>query len=516
MHLVSWLDCSGALRTLLAGAAGVVLWTAWRGASKGADHWTIRIVTAGFLLRAMAGIALFWISYLRLPVMSGHHLGGGFWVFALDATYYMPLARAAASHGLFAIVVLDRAAWSSVSFLQILALAQILFGYVTSVGMLLNCASFLGGALALRSWSAGLGPAGRYPGLFALTVWSLDPSWILWSTQPLKDSFFGLLVIAWFGVSHHWFRSSLKPGSGWRRGLWALALAAVLFELAGMRAYFALILWVAFGAGVVLSLLQASPVRRWRRLVVSGSLWILLSQVVLVSGGPLLPPTVRAFLSPYESAGSELEVGIESREAVARKGGAATREGAQEPIRALVRKVLFRPLVALREGFLSSGGESQISRAAATTRQEARGNPRMSLPAAPPNPPEEWSSSLLTGLAATFLPRAVGRSLGLYSIGGGRGAWAFAELDTLCFLAACLLGGLWTVRAAWRAGRLSPLALQAALSALLIAAGLAFVVTNYGTLFRLREMILMPLSLAPLAATLGSERLPETAARAPK
>jgi hypothetical protein len=492
--LLFLIDGAGALRALVAGAAGVALWAAWRGASRGDDPWATRIVTAGFLLRAVAGIALFWISYLRLPVMASHYLGGGFWLFALDSTFYMPLARAAASRGLLAIVTLDRGAWSSVSFVQVLCLAQILLGYVTSVGLLLNCGCFLGGALLLARWSASLGPAGRPPGLLALTVLSLHPSWILWSTQPLKDPLFGLLVIAWFCASRHWFDNSVKPGAGWRRVLWALILAAVIYELAGMRAYFALILWLALGAGLVLSLFQTSRVRRWRRIVAGASLWILLSQVVVFSGGPLLPPTVRAVLMPYAWGGEVLEVGTIGEQ---------------------TKRVLLRPLVALREGFVSSGGASQISGAAEEGRQAAWGSPPATPPGAPPAPTERWSSNLLTGLAATFVPRAVGGSRGRFTIGPGPGAWAYVELDTLFFVFACVLSGMLTVRAAWRAGGISPLALQAVLSALLITAGLAYVVTNFGTLFRLREMILMPLSLAPLAATLGSARARETAARAP-
>ncbi len=432
----------------------MALWAAWRRASRGNDPWASRVVTAGFLLRAVAGLALFWISYLGLPVMPSHTLGEGFWDFALDATYYMPLARAAASRGLFAIVTLDRGAWSAVSFLQILCLAQVLFGYVTSLGLLLNCGFFLGGALSLLRWSSSLGLAGRYPGLLALAVLSLHPSWILWSTQPLKDPLFGLLVIAWFCASRYWFDSSVQPGAGRRRLLCALVLTVVIYELAGMRAYFALILWLAFAAGLVFSLLRPAPLRRWRRLVVSAGLWIFLFQVVVWSGGPLLPPALRAF-----DPASFL--------------GAAAR---------------------LRDGFVSSGGASQIGGTGA-----AMG---------------EWSSSVLTGLAAIFLPRFVGTSLGLFSIGGGRGAWAFVELDTLFFLVACIYSGVLTVRAARRAAGISPLALQALLSALLIAVGLAYVVTNFGTLLRLREMILMPLSLAPLAATVASSRARETAARA--
>lgn len=467
MPLLSYIDGAGALRALLAGVAGVSLWTLWRRVARDGDPAARCIVAAGFLVRAVAGVALFWLSWLRLPAVASRTLGEGFWSFAPDSAYYVPLASAATDRGLFALFTLDRAKWSSVSFVQILGLAEVLFGDVASVGLLLNSACFLGGALLLVRWSASLGRAGRWPGLFALAVLSFQPSWILWSTQPLKDSLTGLLVIGWFFASRFFFDAEGAPGAGWRRVLGALLLAAILYELAGIRAYFAFILLTSFGAGLVLSLLQASPVRRWRRFAAGVSVWILLSHVVVWSGGALLPPAARVLLVPYEAGFGEI--------------GEQARSG------------FFGPLDAFRGGFVSSGGASQIKGAGA----------------------DDWSRNLLTGILATFLPHAVGKGLGLFSIGSGGGAWAFVEFDTVFFLFAALLSGLLTARAVWRGRRVTPLALQALLSALLVAACLAYVVTNFGTLFRLREMILMPLSLAPLAATLGSAREQETAARSP-
>jgi len=497
-----------ALQAVLASAAGVALWIAWRAVSRVGDlsrvgdSWATRLVAAGFLLRAAAGVTLFWISYLRLPVMTTHYLGGGFWDFALDSDDYMALAGDAASRGPLALLTLDRGKVSSVAYVQIVAVAQILFGRASSVGLLLDCACFLAAALALVRWSASLGAAGRSPGLLALVVLSLHPSWILWSTQPLKDALFGLLVIAWFCASRCWFEGS-EPGARGRPALWALVLAMVLYELAGLRAYFALVLWLAFGAGLALSLLRPSPLqpssrRRWRRVVAGASLWILLSQVVVWSGGPLLPSTVRAVLMPYGSAPAP--------ESPATTSG----EQASGP--------LLRPLAKMREGFVTSGAASQISAGAPEPVVAPPGPPPATSPISPPvaGPRPGWSRTLLAGLAATFLPRVVGSSLGLFSIGGGRGAWAYVELDTLFFTTACVLSVLLTVRAARRAGRISPLALQAMLSALLIAVALAYVVAVFGTLFRLREMILMPLSLAPLAATVRRATGRETAARAPE
>src|ERR1041385_1146655 len=50
------------------------------------------IIAAGFLLRAFAGQALFWISYLRLPIARPLQLGDGLWFFAVDGAFYVQYA----------------------------------------------------------------------------------------------------------------------------------------------------------------------------------------------------------------------------------------------------------------------------------------------------------------------------------------------------------------------------------------------------------------------------------------
>src|SRR6185295_13573379 len=54
------------------------------------------IMAIGILARAAAGLALFWISFLDLPILRGLHTGDGFWVFASDARYYYQAAVALA------------------------------------------------------------------------------------------------------------------------------------------------------------------------------------------------------------------------------------------------------------------------------------------------------------------------------------------------------------------------------------------------------------------------------------
>ncbi|HET8773770.1 MAG TPA: hypothetical protein VFP80_08270, partial [Thermoanaerobaculia bacterium] len=64
-----------------------------------------KIVIAGFLVRALVGQALFWISYLRLPVARSLQLGNGFWFFAVDGPFYLGYAAELAARGPAAILL---------------------------------------------------------------------------------------------------------------------------------------------------------------------------------------------------------------------------------------------------------------------------------------------------------------------------------------------------------------------------------------------------------------------------
>jgi hypothetical protein len=449
------------LQALAACIAGAVLWRTWRAAASrsSTDRWSGYIVTLGFLARALSGVALFWISFLRLPVASTLQTGDGLWVYALDANNYMNWAHQAASRGPFEIVALTRT-MPSVSFVQSLALAQTLFGNVASVAILLNCGWFLLMALLLRRWTQSLGPNGSLPGLFALAVVSFQPSLILWATQPLKDAFFGVLIVVWFYASRHWFDSFAAPGR-MRVKLVSFGLLALsLYAIAGVRVYFAIMLWAAFGAAIALFVIQPAATRRLPRAIVGAMTWLLLSQMIVWSAEPYIPAGVRPFL-------------------------VIGRRSQQSSI------TLLDSLVYARTGFVASGGDTQIRSG------DLEGGDNQ-------NRSRSWDEKLrgtARGLAATFLLRSWGRSLGLFDVEGGRGVWLFAEMDTFFFLLASVFSVALTARIAKRAGRLCPLAVQGLLSAAFVAVALAFVVTNFGTLFRLREMILLPLVLTPLAAS---------------
>jgi hypothetical protein len=93
--------------------------------------------------------------------------------------------------------------------------------------------------------------------------------------------------------------------------------------------------------------------------------------------------------------------------------------------------------------------------------------------------------------------------LGLVRIGGGRGFWLFADLDTIVFDLVVFLALFLCVRGiVRRERRVTPLFVLV----LLVFAGLTgpmiYTVTNFGTLFRLREMVYVLAALLPLTLDL--------------
>ena len=85
------------------------------------------------------------------------------------------------------------------------------------------------------------------------------------------------------------------------------------------------------------------------------------------------------------------------------------------------------------------------------------------------------------------------------AIGGGRGMWWFVETDTLlvdallAITAALLITAL--ARGAWR----DPFVWYLLFATAATTMGLAYIVSNYGTLFRHREMLVATAVLLPLA-----------------
>jgi hypothetical protein len=125
-------------------------------------------------------------------------------------------------------------------------------------------------------------------------------------------------------------------------------------------------------------------------------------------------------------------------------------------------------------------------------------------PSAPPPPvetmPKTTVDRLITGFAATFLPRTLAQKAGLIRVGGGRGFWLFADLDTLVFDVVLIFAIVYCTRHFLRRrGKMTARFAQVALMSLLIAGPVLYAVNNFGTLFRHRQMIYLTLCLLPVA-----------------
>jgi hypothetical protein len=397
---------------------------------------TAKIIAGGFLVRAFLGQALFWISYLRLPILPSLQIGDGFWFFAADGPEYLNLARHTAAQGLSGILSLGADVPSHL-FLQLLAILTIVFGGgVASLAILINCAAYaLTCAVLVR-----LSENDQQKDLLLAAV-AFSPAAVLFSLQLLKDTLYFFLIVLMVAVFRRWQEL-------WRRGAaprpllaCAAAMLGVVYALAGIRWYFAAIVWGS--SAIFLALVTWTARRRGAALAANALLFVLLAQCVRF-GGLDMPPQLSRMLDPATAFRSE--------------PAAATRF-----------------LGKARRGFESTSGATNI----------AAGPTVASTPV-----PQTLSTRLITGFSATFLPRFVAQSLGLIRIGGGRGFWGFAEVDTIVFGLVLLYVVIHCVRAL-RAGtaRTTPLFFLLLFVFVITGGLMLYTVNNFGTLFRLRQML---------------------------
>jgi hypothetical protein len=115
-----------------------------------------------------------------------------------------------------------------------------------------------------------------------------------------------------------------------------------------------------------------------------------------------------------------------------------------------------------------------------------------------PLPSLTLATTLVTGSSAMFLPRMLGQALGVIRIGGGRGFWFFVEIDTLAFDAVLLFAAIYCARTLRSGARVTPLFVFVLLMLVMTAAPMVYAVSNFGTLFRLRQMVYLLIALLPL------------------
>jgi hypothetical protein len=123
-----------------------------------------------------------------------------------------------------------------------------------------------------------------------------------------------------------------------------------------------------------------------------------------------------------------------------------------------------------------------------------------------PRTPLEHVKAVGLGLTVVFVPISMLQGLGIVNFSGGRGILPIADVDTVfqAVMVLTFLGLIWTRRA--QIGNRLPFVMFCLTLAGATAILLGYVVTNYGTLFRMRPMIAMPLALAMVALSTNARR----------
>lgn len=423
---------------LLTIAACYGLWRLWRWVIRDADKRVAAIVTAGLLGRMVVAQALFWISWLHLPVARSLQIGPGFWFFAMDGPGYLQYADFL-SHG-------DVRMFPSRVFVYVFTVFVTALGGVASTAIVLNCAAYLGTcAVIIR--------IGRHRAnaalLVSLAAVAFGPGSILWSLQPLKDTFFLFLSTAMIGACFWWQEAVTAR----QRLASAISMLVLIYALAGIRWYFAAFIWLSWG--VFALLVTVSSRRKLSMLLASAVLFVLLPLTIQVGGRDDLPSRLN-----------------------------------------LRRLAPAKALVTTQRGFAQEPGRTTIRPGPLVARTPPPPPREQKTPTPPPPLQQETTTQrIVAGVAATFLPHFVGEALGLVRVGGGRGLWLFVELDTLCFDAVLLFAIVYSFRAR---GRVTPLFVMLVLLFVMTGGPLLYVVNNFGTLFRLRQMLYLIAAILPV------------------
>jgi hypothetical protein len=137
-------------------------------------------------------------------------------------------------------------------------------------------------------------------------------------------------------------------------------------------------------------------------------------------------------------------------------------------------------------------------------------HPAPAITQAPPAAPVATRAArLFAGAGALLVPSSIGRRIGLFQIGGGHAFLWFSDLDTIVFDLVGFAAIFWFIRSIRSGSLRNPIFWMIAAVTLMITVPLAYTVTNFGTLFRLREMIYIGLALIPLSlATVRKQTTP--------
>jgi hypothetical protein len=239
--------------------------------------------------------------------------------------------------------------------------------------------------------------------------------------------------------------------------------------------------WLSIGAGLATSFCALSSGRRLPFATFSGVVLIVLWAAFIMGAGAYYQYYGRLLT---KISGIRIPVISGVRET---SGGSV---GFEDPD----PMALAYSLASIRDGFVASGGSTNLVR-------ERRGTAAVG--------PKEVLVDVGVGLAAVYVPISILRATRLVTFDGGRGFLTLTDCDTLFldFTMVAVLAVLWRWRVAMKEN-LPAVVCFAALT-LISAVVIAYAVTNFGTLFRLRLMIATPGWM--LLLTIAGDRLAPTA-----
>lgn len=469
------------------------------------------LLAVGVVSRSAVGLTLFWTSYLDLAAGGALNLGGGFWGLAADARGYFG----------YAVGVLEAGIWSanyvgvsSPFYVVVLAIWMGLVGVSPAAGLLLNVFLY---ALAVWLLVRAFRPTGRLPEdlpcALAVAVYTFSPVMFIHSTQLLKEelSYFLIVAIALglAGLLARVIYGQGKHRSGARFAATAVAVMAATYGLAGIRWYLP---WIVFGC-VVLVLIAGNFLRRARLVPYLAGGAAILVLIWVGAGGTSNP--VHLFIAPALAGNakiSSLSGTIADLPGFFRKGFLLS--GGNTNVTVAVGS--DSPPAAPTSSELTAPAPRGVAAEARAIRESALREPEHAEAAkSVPRRPIEHVRAALAGLAIVFVPVTLLEAVGFLSMDAGRSFVLMADVDTVFqnLAAVALMSMLWMRRRT--IGERLPLVLLVLALAASTALLLGYVVTNYGTLFRLRPLLLVPLCVAMVG--LSPTRLsPQPGSRCPR
>jgi hypothetical protein len=295
----------------------------------------------------------------------------------------------------------------------------------------------------------------------ALGALTFSPALIIFGTQVLKDSVCVLLIVLAFSGARMWVQvmsgTSDSPARGAIGG--GAALSAAVLGLGSIRAYFAFFIIVSVTIMGLASVITASGrMGRIKALVAYPVLLLVLWGAFAVGAG--------AYYAYYG---------------------------------AFVDRVLGHPaqsteeLDRARSGFVASGGATSVTD---STSEEQDTSVTVTSAGGSSIDVLARIERTVRGCMILFVPITVLRAASVVSFTGGQGLLVVTDVDTLimdlgivCSLLLLLRSGL---------SRTSvPVAIFALALAAMTTLSMAYVVTNFGTIFRLRLLAATPLWILP-------------------